>query len=103
MAKSKVIYVRSNCSFQLDYETSTLTPKAELVLVAAMPVYKFGIKGLVKTHECEDIRVDIGRETLNELIAELQHLSTVLNQFDQLSTGLNKVIEAQVVIEKRKQ
>jgi len=94
MAKSKVIYVRSNCSFQLNYGNSNLTPQAELVLVATKPVYKFAKSGLVKTHECDDIRVDIDRNTLNELIAELQNLSNVLNQFDQMSTGLNKVIDA---------
>lgn len=94
MTKNNIVAIRSNCTFALNYETSKLTPQAELILINISPVYKDKGSSIQKSTQVTEFRTNVSLEALNHLIGELQILVKNMTQFDQLAGGLNAVIDA---------
>ena len=92
-----LIAVRSNCDFSLDYETSNLTPKSEIILITTSPKYVLDKKrnGFNKEIEIHEFRFHAYPEGLNKLIGELQLVLQNMNAFEQTAASFNLVIESQ--------
>ena len=96
MKNHTIISVRSNCDFSLDYESHKLHPKAEIVILTTEPIYKLNTKktGIEKGQEVKEFRFVTGLDGVNELIGQLQNLSTQINHFEQMGTALNGLIKS---------
>lgn len=92
--KKHLISFLSNTTFALDYETNNLTPQVELVLLSVEPKYELNKKGEInKSQELSEFRIFSSLEGINSLIGDLQLLSSQLQNFQQLSSGINTLIE----------
>lgn len=92
--KKRLISFRSNTTFKLNYETNLLTPETELVLLSVEPKYEVNKKGeIMKGSELNEFRIFCSLEGINTMIGDLQLLATQLQTFEQLSTGVNTLIE----------
>ena len=96
MATSKkyLISVLSNTYFGLDYTTNNLEPQIEVVLLTQESKYKANSKNeLVKGVEVGEFRIFTSIDGLNQMIGELQLLASKMQNFQQLSVGINQLIE----------
>ena len=96
MATSKkyLVSVLSNTYFGLDYTTNNLEPQIEVVLLTQESKYKAYSKNeLVKGVEVGEFRIFTSIDGLNQMIGELQLLASKMQNFQQLSVGINQLIE----------
>lgn len=95
--KKHLIEVRSNTNFGVNYETMELVPQVELILLLQEPKYqvvkKKGEAYIEKGHELAEFRCNLSLNALNNLIGRLQETAAGLQLFEQMSVGLNRVIE----------
>lgn len=107
MSKKILIEVRTNTNFSVNYDTMSLVPQVELILLMQEPRYKVVRKG-EETFIKKDIRLGEFRcvttlQELNELIGQLQLTAAALLKFEHMAVGLNKVIEQAKVTEQPKE
>jgi hypothetical protein len=95
MKPKTIISVRSNCDFSLNYESSMLHPKAEIILITTQPKYKLNTKKgeLTKEQDVEEFRFNAGLDGINKLIGELQLVVKNMNAFEQVASSFNAIIE----------
>jgi len=92
--KKRLVQVRSNTSFSVNYKSNNLTPQIELVLLSTEPKYIVNKKGGVdKGVELGEFRIYTDKDGVNELIGQLQLIAANLQTFEQMSVGLNTIIE----------
>ena len=92
--KKHLVTLRSNTNFALNYENQNLKPQIELIILTQEPEYKANKKGEIeKGYAIGEFRIHTTLEGINVMIGELQLLATQLQTFEQLSTGMNKLIE----------
>lgn len=92
--KKHLISFRSNTKFSLNYDNYNLTPQVELIILSTEPEYKFNTKGeIMKGNTLGEFRIFTSLEGVNAMIGELQLLATQLQTFQQLSVGMNSLIE----------
>jgi len=93
--KKHLISFLSNTTFSIDYKTQNLTPQIELVLLSREPKYEINKKyEIMKGAELSEFRIFTSLEGINQMIGELQAVAANLQKFEQLSTGLNSLIES---------
>ncbi len=95
MKSKTIISVRSNCDFQLNYESATLHPKAEIILITTQPKYKLNTKKgeLIKEQDVEEFRFNASLEGINTLIGELNLVVKNMNAFEQTAASFNAIIK----------
>jgi len=96
MKNNNLLSIRSNCNFSIDYKTGNLHPQTEIILITSSPKYiqsKDG-KSIKKDQEVSEYRFITSLEGVNKLIGELQLVAKNMMDFEQLSAGMNKIIEA---------
>ena len=96
MATSKkyLVSVLSNTYFGLDYTTNNLEPQIEVILLTQEVKYKASAKGdIQKGIEVGEFRVFTSLEGVNDMIGKLQAMASQLQSFQQLSVGVNQLIE----------
>lgn len=92
--KKHLISFRTNTTFSINYETSNLTPQTELILLSREPKYEIDKRGdVMKGAELGEFRIFTSLEGINVMIGELQLLATRLQTFEQMSAGMNSIIE----------
>ena len=91
--KKHLISVRSNTKFAVDYGTKLLTPEIELILISIEPKYEAKKDGIHKGNEVSEFRIFSDLDGVNKLIGELQLLVAGMQQYEQLSSGINSLIE----------
>jgi|LakMenEpi03Aug12_release.lakeMendotaPanAssembly.Ray.scaffolds.fasta_scaffold43549_11 hypothetical protein len=92
--KKHLVQLRSNTNFTVNYENNNLTPQIELIILSYEPKYNLTKKGIVKEHEIGEFRIFANLEGINAMIGELQLLASQLQKFEQLSVGINLLIES---------
>ena len=92
-SKKHLIQVRSNTKFAVNYETKNLTPEIEIILISVEPKYEAKKDGLYKGKEVSEFRIFSDLDGVNKLIGELQLLVAGMQQYEQLSSGINSLIE----------
>lgn len=93
--KKRLISLLSNTTFQVDYKTQNLTPQIELVLLSTEPKYEVNKKSeIMKGAELSEFRIFTSLEGINQMIGELQSVAANLQKFEQLSVGINGLIES---------
>jgi hypothetical protein len=93
--KKHLVQLRSNTNFSVNYENNNLTPQIELILLSYEPKYNLTKKGEIeKGHEIGEFRIFANLEGINAMIGELQLLASQLQKFQQLSVGINQLIES---------
>lgn len=101
--KKKLISFLSNTTFSINYETQNLTPQIELILLSTEPKYEVNKKSeIMKGAELSEFRIFTSLEGINAMIGELQSVAANLQKFEQLSKGLNGLIESAKLNEKAK-
>ena len=96
MATSKKFFVGvlSNTHFSVDYNTNNLEPQIEVILLTQEVKYKASAKGdIQKGIEVGEFRVFTSLEGVNDMIGKLQAMASQLQSFQQLSVGVNQLIE----------
>jgi len=96
MATSKKYFVGvvSNTNFSVDYDTNNLKPQIEVILLTQEVVYKADVKGNIrKGTEVGEFRIFTSLEGVNDMIGKLQLMASELQKFEQLSVGINQLIE----------
>jgi hypothetical protein len=99
MATSKKYFVGvlSNTHFTVDYNTNNLEPQIEVVLLTQEVKYKVDEDdddgGIKKGTEVGEFRIFTSLEGVNDLIGKLQAMASQLQNFQQLSVGINQLIE----------
>ena len=96
MATSKKFFVgvMSNTNFSLDYDTNNLEPQIEVILLTQELKYKASAKGdITKGVEVGEFRIFTSLEGINDMIGKLQVMASQLQNFEQLSVGINQLIE----------
>jgi hypothetical protein len=96
MATSKKYFVGvvSNTNFSVDYDTNNLKPQIEVILLTQEVVYKADGKGNIrKGTEVGEFRIFTSLEGVNDMIGKLQLMASELQKFEQLSVGINQLIE----------
>lgn len=92
--KQRLISFRTNTKFSINYETLKLIPETELILLSTEPKYEVNKKGeIMKGNELGEFRIFTSLEGINQMIGELQLLVQRLQTFEQMSAGMNSVIE----------
>ena len=92
--KKHLISFRTNTTFSINYETLKLVPQTELILLSTEPKYGFDKKGaILKGNELTEFRLFTSLEGINIMIGELRLLATRLQTFEQMSAGMNSIIE----------
>jgi hypothetical protein len=94
MTKKTLLQIRTNSSFSVDYSTSNLVPEVELILLFSEPEYQLTTKkdSIKKGNKLSEFRIKTSSEGINQMIGELQTLQVNLQQYEQMSVGLNAVI-----------
>lgn len=93
--KKHLVTFRSNTTFSINYETNNLKPQVELILLSSEPKYEVNKKGqIMKGTELGEFRIFASLEGINEMIGDLQLLVAQLQNFEQLSSGINTLIES---------
>lgn len=93
--KKHLVTLRSNTNFSINYETNNLKPQVELILLSSEPKYEVNKKGeIMKGHELGEFRIFTTMEGVNAMIGDLQLLVSQLQTFEQLSAGMNTLIES---------
>lgn len=91
--KKRLISFRSNTKFSINYETSNLVPEIELILLSTEPKYEVNKKfEVMKGSELSEFRIFTSLDGINNMIGELQELARRLQTFEQLSVGMNQII-----------
>lgn len=96
MATSKKYFVGvlSNTHFTVDYNTNNLEPQIEVVLLTQEVKYKASSKGdIQKGIDVGEFRIFTSLEGVNDMIGKLQAMASELQKFQQLSVGVNQLIE----------
>ena len=96
MATSKKFFVGvlSNTHFSVDYNTNNLEPQIEVILLTQEVKYKASSKGdIQKGIEVGEFRIFTSLEGVNDMIGKLQAMASQLQSFQQLSVGVNQLIE----------
>ena len=96
MATSKKYFVGvvSNTNFSVDYNTNNLEPQIEIILLTQEVKYKASSKGdIQKGIEVGEFRIFTSLEGVNDMIGKLQLMASELQKFEQLSVGINQLIE----------
>lgn len=90
-----MVSVMSNCNFSLNYKTSKLEPQTEIIIITTSPKYVIDNKkdNLVKVADVSEYRFITTLAGVNALIGELQIVVKNMNQFEQLSSSFNALIE----------
>ena len=92
--KKHLVTIRSNTNFSINYENSNLKPQVELIILTAEPKYEVNKKGeIMKSEELGEFRLFTTIDGINAMIGELQLLASQINKFEQLSVGINSLIE----------
>lgn len=96
MKNNTLISVRSNCNFSLNYETGTLHPQTEIILITTAPKYILDKKknGFTKEMDITEYRFLSGLDGVNKLIGELQLAVQNMNAFEQTAASFNIIIES---------
>lgn len=96
MKNKTLISVRSNCDFSLNYDSGTLHPQTEVILLTTSPKYKLNTrKGeLSKEQEVEEFRFKASLKGINTLIGELQLVVKNMNAFEQTAASFNAIIKS---------
>lgn len=94
MGNPILISARSNCDFSLNYQTGTLDPKAEIIVITTYPQYTANAKKNVieKSLGVKELRFSADLGSVNKLIGELQIVAENLNKFEQLASSFNSLI-----------
>ena len=93
--KKRLLSFLSNTTFSIDYETSNLTPQVEMIILSTEPKYEMNKKQeIMKGQELSEFRIFTSLEGINLMIGELQAVASNLQKFQQLSSGLNGLIES---------
>lgn len=101
MASKKYLAdIRTNVRFVLDYKTANLKPEVELILITYEPHYDIKKGSLTKDYKASEFRTNCNVEGINALIGELQAVAAQLQSFEQLSVGLNRIIESNKEVQK---
>ena len=86
--------VRSNTSFTVNYENNNLTPQIEIILLTTEPKYIVNKqRGIDKGVELGEFRLFTDKDGINEMIGQLQLLAANLQTFEQMSVGINTIID----------
>jgi len=96
MATSKKYFVGvvSNTNFSVDYNTNNLEPQIEIILLTQEVKYKASSKGdIQKGIEVGEFRIFTSLDGVNDMIGKLQLMASELQKFEQLSVGINQLIE----------
>lgn len=99
MATSKKFFVGvlSNTHFTVDYKTNNLEPQIEVILLTQHIKYKVDDEGdegdIKKGIEVDEFRIFTSLEGVNDMIGKLQAMASELQRFQQLSVGVNQLIE----------
>ena len=96
MATSKKYFVGvvSNTHFLVDYNTNNLEPQIEVILLTQEVKYKASSKGdIQKGIDVGEFRIFTSLEGVNDMIGKLQAMASELQKFQQLSVGVNQLIE----------
>jgi hypothetical protein len=92
-SKKHLISFRSNTKFSLNYDDQNLTPQVELIILSHEPEYKLNTKGeIMKGSVLGEFRIFTSLDGINAMIGELQLLAAQLQTFEQLSVGMNSLI-----------
>lgn len=95
--KKHLIEVRTNTNFNVNYESTTLVPQVELILLMQEPRYtvvkRKGEAFIEKGYELGEFRCFTSLAGLNAMIGELQLVAAQLQRFEQMAVALNSVIE----------
>lgn len=94
MTKKTLLQIRTNSSFSVDYSNSNLVPEVELILLFSEPEYQLTTKkdGIKKGNKLSEFRIKTSSDGINQMIGELQALQINLQMYEQMSVGLNAVI-----------
>ena len=93
--KKHLVSFRSNTKFSLNYEDQNLTPQIEIIILSHEPEYKINAKNeITKGSSLGEFRIFTTLEGVNAMIGELQLLATQLQTFEQLSVGMNSLINS---------
>ena len=97
MGKERLYDIRTNTTMRVDYGTMNLVPEVEVIILSVHPEYKITTKAkeqfISKGNGLTETRIVTSLAGINEIIGQLQATAASLAQFDQLASGLNKVIE----------
>ena len=96
MKSNTLISVRSNCNFNLNYETGKLHPQSEVILITTSPKYVLDKKqtGFTKEMDITEYRFLSGLDGINKLVGELQLVVKNLNAVEQSAASFNVIIES---------
>ena len=96
MKSNTLISVRSNCNFNLDYETGQLHPETELILITTSPKYVIDKKntGFTKQMDISEFRCRTDVDGINKLIGQLQLVLQNVIVLEQNAAGFNTIIQA---------
>jgi hypothetical protein len=96
MTTKRLVSVRSNCDFSLDYKTGTLEPQVEIILISSYPKYKLNSKRteITRQEDVDEFRIKTNLDGINVLIGELQLALKNANEFNQLGASLNAIIKS---------
>lgn len=94
MTNKRLISVRSNCDFSLNYETGKLHPQAEVIIITTSPTYELNEAkdNLIKEQSITEYRFKSSLEGINTLIGELQLVVKNMNDFEQMAASFNAII-----------
>lgn len=97
MSKERLYDIRTNTTMRVNYETMSLEPEVEVIILSVHPQYKITTKGkgqyIEKGNGLTETRIVTSLAGVNEIIGQLQATAASLTQFEQMAAGLNKVIE----------
>lgn len=106
MNKQHFHEIRSNTTFSVNYDDLNLVPTVELIFINVHPKYKVVTKEekqfISKGHGLTETRIHCTLDQINHIIGNLQATAANLQIFQQMSVGLNKVIEQAKAVEQAK-
>lgn len=89
----RLISIRSNQTFDVNYENNQLSPTTEIIILVTQPKYDLKGKQIVRSNELKELRFETDTEGINALIGQLNQALKVSNQYSQMGSAMNEIIK----------
>ncbi len=87
--------LRSNQTFTVDYQSQTLIPQTELILLVEKPKYSNKGDKIIKVSEIQELRFTTGSNGIKHIIGMLEQALKVSNDYEKISGAINNIIANQ--------
>ena len=87
--------LRSNQFFIVDYASSKLMPRTEVILLVEKPIYKSKAEKVIRSTEIQELRFTSSSHGIRQVIGMLEECLKVADNYEKMGGAINNIITSQ--------